>query len=272
MIRLRMLPLFTLLPRTLAGSRASVWAAGVALLICLVVAPVSGQVIKPNLGRESVRYDRLFSVGATYQSNDDLGLQLRYGIVRDAKKVEVIQYNVHSLQHPEEARTVNTSLPGASPYKFGKLNFALVNSFQYGRQHVIAERNERKQVRVNVNYALGPNITLLKPIYLELQNRQDRTPQTKIERYDPEKHNDQQQNFLGTASFDEGLGEMSAEFGLALRSSMSFYWGEYDYKFYGLEVGSQLLLYPEKLEIMATERNRQAFLNLFVCLKLGNQW
>ena len=137
---------------------------------------------------------------------------------------------------------------------------------------VIAERNAQKQVRVNWNYMAGPNITFLKPVYLQIiQPQGDSQGRFSVERYDPDIHNNQQQNFYGTAAFTNGLNETTVEYGLQARSSLSAYWGDKDDHFYGLEVGGQLLAYPEKLEIMANDNNRALFLNLFVGIKMGWQ-
>ena len=239
------------------------------LINVLVLPMLSGQELQQNYNRNAYRYERYLAYGLTFQTNDDLGIEFRYARIREADKVQIFQFNAHSLQHPQEIRYINPSIPGSSPYKFGKLNFALVNTFTYGGQKIIAEKNDLNQVKVNWNYMGGLNLTFLKPIYLQIyQSSGDSQQRYTVERYDPDIHNQQQENFYGTAPFTKGLDELSTAFGLAGRSGISFYWGQYDDHYYGLEAGGELLAYPDKLEILANDNNRQLFINLFLSLKL----
>ena len=175
---------------------------------------------------------------------------------------------VVSMQHFREQRISNT---GAKSYVYGKLNELSILRFTYGREKIIADFIQPMGVRVNWTYSIGPNIALLKPVFLEVYVDDGEYSTTRIERFDPVKH-EYRADIKGGTVWTEGLGQMQFRPGITAKLALNYEWGKTDDRYKMLETGLMVDLYPTELPVMAYVPNDFVFINLYASLMIGRRW
>jgi hypothetical protein len=77
----------------------------------------------------------------------------------------------------------------------------------------------------------------------------------------------------GTASIARGIDETKPLVGLNAKAGMSFSWsrGNSDYKYYNLETGVLLDVFPKDVPIFAYNNNQKVFVNLFLSFAIGSR-
>ena len=152
---------------------------------------------------------------------------------------------------------------------FGKKNEISILRATYGRQHIIADFEQIRSVKINLHYSIGPNVALIKPIYYlaydPLGDKQDEV------KFNENQHFSAGQ-FLGAARWTKGLDEIKLDPGLSAKTSLSFDWGKEDNKYKSLEVGMMLDLYRKPLPIMAFAKNQSVLFNLYAVFMFGKRW
>lgn len=122
-----------------------------------------------------------------------------------------------------------------------------------------------------ISYILNAGLTFAyaKPAYVETIFVDEGIVETKIERYDPDKHT--QYDIIGGASFFRGFFGGTFYPGVYLKAALHFESSIVANKISGLEVGGVLDLYPRKVPILANDLNRYYFFNLYVSLTFGTK-
>lgn len=141
-----------------------------------------------------------------------------------------------------------------------------------GRQFVFADIQVPIGVRVSFNYTLGPNLAILKPVYLDIFRQQEPGGEliTVTEKYDPDRHPDPGM-IHGGAGFQNGLDELFVIPGLSARAGLSFDWGRYDSRIVTLDAGIILDGFIREVPLMAYADNRQFFFNFYISLSFGQR-
>ena len=205
------------------------------------------------------------------------GIEVLYARNKGRKKNTLYSFDyLFSLKHPKEAKVVNKVYEQANPYVYGRKNALMVARIGMGQQYRIADKEEDLGVRVDFNYTIGPNVGLLKPVYLELiRESPDGRLNVETEKYDPREHVNQGVIF-GGASYMKGFGEIKFEPGISAKTSLSFAWGDHDEKFKSLETGIMVDAFYKKMPIFAFMDdeidNKSVFINLYISFSFGTRW
>ncbi len=223
-----------------------------------------------RFGEEEVdiRHNHSLKAGVLGHTNG-WGIEVLYARNKTRSRNTLYHFDyLFSLKHPKETKIVNKQYDQASPYVFGRRNALMVARAGWGQQYRIAEKEENLGVRVDFNFTMGPNLGLLKPVYIEvIKEDSENQLERKVERYDPDKHVNQAKIF-GGASYLVGMSEIQFQPGLSSKVSLSFDWKE----FKSLEAGVMVDAFPRKMPIFAFVENKQLFINLYLSFSFGNRW
>ena len=122
-----------------------------------------------------------------------------------------------------------------------------------------------------MHYYGGLSLGLLKPVYLEVQKTGENNEVFfAIERYDPDIHSEV--DIFGNASFGRGLDKTKWHPGLYAKVGSSFDYSFHDNKVLALEVGVIFDYFPDKVPIMATEKNYNLLSSIYMTLSFGKKW
>lgn len=232
-------------------------------VLCMLMGSVQNSFAQRD--ESGMIYDKCFLYGIAFQTSG-FGFHTRYTSNKtfDIRKQFDIDW-VASMKHPREITIRET---GVRSYVFGKLNEFSILRATYGRQRILADYQRNIDVRVNVHYSIGPNIGILKPVYLDIF--QDAFDEFEAEAYDPEKHS--QADIRGGSRWNEGMGDLKFRMGTSAKLGLSFEWNRQNEKFKALETGIMVDIYHQRVPIMAFVENDFAYVNFYVAILFGNQW
>jgi len=184
---------------------------------------------------------------------------------------QLFDLSILELKHPKEISQPNPDVNGSNSYVFGKINNLIVLNLNYGTRYVIADRNTPNDVKVNLNYSIGPVIGWLKPVYYQVRvPLPDGSGYQVIDaRFDPN-NTVYQQNTIGvTPDLFKGISQSFVMYGGCAKLGLNFEWGRADYKYYSLETGVMVNAFPTPVPIFATIKNDQVFVNLYASISYG---
>lgn len=191
---------------------------------------------------------------------------------RKVDNLRLMDFSIYELMHPKEMALPNPLEESSNPYVYGKINNLIALKFNYGTRKILGDRYIPSNIKVSFNYSFGPIVGWLKPVYYNVKILNTDINQYEIisAKFDPNNvtYND---NTIGNSSFFKGINESFFMYGANAKTSMSFEWGTYDYKFYSLETGVMVDAFPAPVPIFAGIKNDQVFVNLFLCLSYGTR-
>lgn len=185
----------------------------------------------------------------------------------------------HSKEYKQLNETFAALFPTQTPplsYKYGKINNFYQFKVGYGQRRQLSGKLDKKNVVIHWTYAAGASIGLLKPYYLEvLVPEGNNTYSRQFAKYDdPDKQFYFLDDFsiIGGTSFTKGINEISIKPGLTARTGFYFDFAPSKKSYLGIEVGTSVELYPQKIELMANTNNTAAFINLYMDVRFGKRW
>jgi hypothetical protein len=187
----------------------------------------------------------------------------------------LIEFELLNMRHPKEEKVKHDH---GKSYYYGKLNNLTFIRAGYGYQQTLYRRAERKSIEVRMVYSVGPTICFAKPVFLEIQYPDTLSIAsgggdnviTKIEAYDPAKHN--QDNILGRAPLFYGLGQTAVYPGAHAKLGFSFEYGELRNSIKALETGVVVDYFPVGIKTMAYVPAENFFVTLYVGFTFGKRW
>ncbi|HWY37244.1 MAG TPA: hypothetical protein VNY73_01705, partial [Bacteroidia bacterium] len=184
----------------------------------------------------------------------------------------LIEFELLNMRHPKEQKIKHDH---GKSYYYGKLNTLTFIRAGYGYQQTLYRRAERKSIEVRMVYSVGPTLCFAKPVFLEVQYPDTISSGgdnmiTKIEAYDPAKHN--QYNILGRAPIFYGLNHTSVYPGAHAKLGFSFEYGETRTSIKALETGVVVDYFPKAIQTMAYVSPENFFVTLYVGFTFGKRW
>ncbi|MEX0968157.1 MAG: hypothetical protein WD077_13030 [Bacteroidia bacterium] len=177
------------------------------------------------------------------------------------------------IRHPKEARIKNPFYDGTTPYVFGKLNSLFVIRPFIGSHRKLSIRVLPRDVRLRLNYSIGLDLALLKPVVLGIvrYNPGGTTYRVEYEQYEPAVHTNQTAIF-GTSGFFEGLDDLQLKAGTSLKAGLEYKIGRDDRMLQLIETGVILDVFVSEIPIFAFGENQRVFPNLFLQFSIGQRW
>ena len=215
-------------------------------------------------------YRNEINFGAVIHSNG-FGFNFRKGKHVTGYLKRVLEIEAVSLRHPKETRTQNPLFENSKGYFYGKQFSVIVLRTGYGFQRILYGKQDRRGVEIRMVTFVGASIALAKPVYLDILNEID--PQKYIittEKYDPTKHFSD--NIYGRAPYFKGFDEMKFFPGGYAKLGFTFEYANLDDDVKAIETGVAVDIYPKVIPIMATAKNNQVYVNLYINFLWGKKW
>jgi hypothetical protein len=190
-------------------------------------------------------------------------------------KKRVLEVELVGLRHPKEIKTVVPSNSGIRGYFYGKQFVTTLLRGGYGYHSVIAAKSERRGVEIRLLTLIGPVIAFAKPVYLNIWHPDNgNTPhgQPQVERYDPQNPMHTPAFIMGRAGYFRGFDEMNFFPGGFFKLGLSFEHSNLDDDIKLLETGVVVDVLYKTLPMMATNRNNQVYVNLYLNIMFGKKW
>jgi hypothetical protein len=248
-------------------------------LILLLPASVFAQEALLDKGR--TLYSKEISGGITLHG-EGWGLHFVHGTYKTAKVRNLLYFEVVGMKHPKEVKSYNPFYEDSRGYFYGKQNSVMFFRAGIGRKIQLTDKLRKSGVEVNMVWAAGPTIALIKPVYLQIGYYTNEQGDLELgfpyevvidERYDPEVH--YVDNIFGRSSWFRGFGEMGITPGASARFGLNF---EYDSENAGiraLEAGLTTDVFAKEIPIMAEgigNTNKQIFFGFYVGIQLGKKY
>lgn len=194
-------------------------------------------------------------------NSNGIGLNGRYSKRIDAFRKTIYDIEIVTLKHPKEYRKFSRVNPSSRGYVLGKLNNVFVIRPGYGFQKEVFQKFDIGGIAIRRFYTIGPSLALLKPIYYEVSE----TSEIVTEKYSSANAD----YIIGKASFFKGFDEIQARPGAFVKGGISFEFSKFDQVIHAIEGGAIAEAYLTKLPIMASKKNYQFFLTLFISYRFG---
>ncbi len=205
-------------------------------------------------------------------------------IKQEEHKTTYLSVDLSEKKHPKETRTINENFTTVYPneikplpYKYGKVNNFYQLKIGYGAIRELTGRLDKKSVSISWVYNGGLSIGLLKPYYLDLLVPEGNTYVRKFQKYSEENKEyfldlNNRGTILGGSYFTKGLGELSLQPGLHLKSGFYFDYAATRKSFLGVEIGASAEFYTKKIEMMKNTQNSSYFINFYADIRFGRRW
>jgi len=232
---------------------------------------------------EDIDETRLFyrsdvSGGALIHSNG-LGVFYRRSKRITGFKKKFISGELISMKHPKEHKSYNPYIDNTKGFVYGKLNTLTILRAAYGIQKTTFSKETKRGVEIGYLITIGPEIGLVKPIYLEIAYPNVSSYIYKsTERYDPERHN--LNNIYGRAPALKGIEEIKFYPGAQFKLGINFEYAAMDDMIKAIETGVTLDMFYKKVPIMAgfpigepnaEPKNHQFYITLYLALQFGKK-
>lgn len=199
------------------------------------------------------------------------GFGYRKGFHATGYKKRMLEFELVSMKHPKEVKTVNPYIENAKGFVYGKQYSIEIFRAGYGLQKVIYSKSDKNGLEIRYNGYLGVSTSFAKPVYLKILFVDDNGYTTIIdEKYDPNKHDII--DIVGKSSFYTGISGTKIYPGLYGRFSLGFEYGDNYKKVRTLEAGVVVDGYLDEIPIMALTDNSNIFVSLYLAYYFGKRW
>lgn len=199
----------------------------------------------------------------------------QWGSLKTYYKTTYYELSLGFLKHPKETRNTLSAanLNPARAFIYGKQNVLMPLGLYYGEKRYFSEKDTYRGVAVGMNYAIGPNLGLLKPYYIEYRTGDAPKPTDEI-KYSEANHKIflDKEKITGSSSFTKGLNEIKIQPAVHAKLGLHLDWGAFDEYVRALEVGFTADYYFKKVPILVDKaQNRSIFVNFYANLQLGKR-
>jgi len=191
---------------------------------------------------------------------------------KTAFKARVLQLDILGMKSHKEVKSYNPYYEDARSYFYGKANSLYVLRPGWGQRKVLYDKLRKNGVELSYIWSVGPSIGIVKPVYLEIGQPSLPYEYVTVERYDVNKH--YQENIYGRASAFNGIGEISFYPGLFGKFGLIFEYSPKKVGVKGLETGLAVDVYGKRIPIMALEgsENRWYYVNFYLNILFGQKY
>lgn len=232
---------------------------------------VTKQEIAKDTEDKGILYRNARSFGLVVHSAGWGGEFRRYKNKTGYKK-RIIGFDIVGMHNPKEEKIKNSAYSNSKGFVYGKMNALTVIRPEYGFEKIIYGKEIPSALQISYLLTFGPNFTFAKPVYLEIINKGSSPGQDQItvEQYNPEKHTVYQ--IYGKAPFAAGLDKLKIYPGGFLKTGFNFDYSSTDDGIRSLETGIIVDAYPQPVTLMAFQKKKYYFFNVYVALSIGRKW
>ncbi len=225
-----------------------------------------------NAEGDNAIYTKEWSVGLRFHTNAISGF-FEHVWIKDIKRRKLLQVNIFGYFDLRDKAINSQVSPKDKKYFFGKQNNFYSTQLMYGWRRVIANKSEEAGVKLSLTYMAGITLGILKPYYLEIQRTNGDKKYTTDERYLPETKDVFLDKNIIVGAADFGVGNEKIRFapGLTAKLGMNFDFARKNTFVTSIEVGAQIDVFYQKLNIYINDTNKPYILNLYLSLQLGKR-
>jgi len=205
--------------------------------------------------------------GLSIHSNG-FGGDFRLGNRINEKNKTLYELGLDIIKHSKEKRSDSYYIPGAT-YIYGKTNVCMNLRASIGKEKEIYSRHDKGGIAIRLNYQLGGNIAILKPIYYEVFVRFDKLTQSYITE-DMKFTGALRQDIYAKSTFFKGFNELALNPGGFVKMGGSFDFSSKANTINSIEAGIVFDAYLQKLDLMYTEANKQFILSFYISYRVGS--
>lgn len=190
-------------------------------------------------------------------------------------KKRILEAEMVGMRHPKEFK-VHVAEIGTKGYFYGKMNVVTTLRGGYGFHRVVTGKSDRRGVELRLLTVAGPSLALAKPVFLNIWYEDPSNPlpyvDVRTEKYDPANPLHTPSHIISRAGYFRGIEKMNFYPGGFLKLALSFEHSSLDDDIKLLETGIILDAYYKTVPIMATARNNQVFVNVYLNIMIGKKW
>lgn len=198
------------------------------------------------------------------------GLNYRYGKRIDGFKKRLFDFDFSYVKHPKEIRIQNPYYDNQKRFVFGKLNALFTLKVSIGKQKEVYSKFDKGGIAVKYFYEGGISLAILKPIYYQVVDSlspNPNDPYVSDRLFDYNIHSPA--DIYGRSSFFKGIGETKFKPGLFVKAGLSFVYSNQYEAINALESGLIFDIYYSELPIMATDKNQNYLISIFISYRFG---
>ena len=216
------------------------------------------------------------------------GVHIRRVWNENVKWQRFLEFDVVSLKHPKQVKTVNAFFSDAKGYDFGKRNSTFLIRSGYGKQFILFDKDDFGGIMVSTIASVGLSAAFLKPVYLDILYQDELTNEfyVETERYDPVDPNHTPYSIYGRSPYFKGFEEMKVQIGAYIKGGVTIEFSKKDEVIKSIEagvcfdafkIGENSILKAqigEELPIMALVNNKKTFLVFYINMNFifGKKW
>lgn len=202
-------------------------------------------------------------------ASNGLGFDFHYERRFQDKLRHGFEFSVSQIKAHKESRITNPYYEESKSYVFGKINQVYTLRLSYLFTRSLFEQKRFKGVSIRYKQSVGLSLGLLKPVYVKIKEPfiEDITIKPTDERYDPTIHTEEY--VFGRSSMFMGFSELTKHLGACYKTGFQFDFNANKSHISAVEIGVQMDIFPRKLTMFYTGKNRQFHPALYATVQLG---
>ncbi|MEX1188741.1 MAG: hypothetical protein WED33_05740 [Bacteroidia bacterium] len=219
---------------------------------------------------KGILYNRISHYGIMLHTNG-IGVNYRYGKNLSGYSYLMGDFQLLSMRHPKEVKSINPFSDNNSGFIYGKLNSVNILRTGIGKQKTLNAKGDKGGVEISLAGYAGASWAFVKPVYLTIFEFSDQIGVKEvIQRYDPAEH--YPDNISGRASVLRGINELQIYPGLYASFLVNLEFGKEQTRLKMVETGATLDVFPKAIPMMAFSPNSNYFFTFFIRILMGKKW
>jgi hypothetical protein len=227
---------------------------------------VQGQ--EAEKGDVKMLYKKLIYAGVNVATNG-WGITFNYGWQKNYKYRHVAGFTAANMRHEKEVKTFSPYYEDAKGFYYGKLNSLFSLRPHFGGQAIMFNKLREKGVEISFMWSVGPSLTLIKPVYLEVRKFEGGVQVLRKEQYDPSEHN--RENIYGRAGWFNGFNESKFNVGVFAKAGFFFDFASKHSRVFGVEFGFSADTYFSKIDVMHASPSKFFFPAVYANIMFGGK-
>ncbi len=219
---------------------------------------------------KGILYNRINHFGFMLHTNG-VGISYRHGKNLSGYSYLLGDFQLLSMRHPKEVKSINPFSDNNSGFIYGKLNSVNLLRTGIGKQKTINAKGDKGGVEISFAAYTGASWAFVKPVYLTIFEISDEFGVDEvISKYDPDIH--YPDNISGRASAFKGFDELRIHPGLYGSFLINVEFGKEQTRLKMVETGATLDVFAKPIPIMAFSPKSNYFFNFFIRVLFGKKW
>jgi hypothetical protein len=219
---------------------------------------------------KGILYNRINHFGFMLHTHG-VGINYRHGKNLSGYSYLLGDFQLLSMRHPKEVKSINPFSDNNSGFIYGKLNSVNILRSGIGKQKTINSKGDKGGVEISLSGYAGASWAFVKPVYLTIFEISDQFGVDEVvAKYDPDIH--YPDNISGRASALKGLDQLRIHPGLYGSFLINLEFGKEQTRLKMVETGATLDVFAKPIPMMAFAPKSNYFFNFFIRVLLGKKW